>query len=205
MEIHWHPLKFHRTICWKLNEINWNPLEIRESGFCADAESCGQGSTWIVARIVDLSPERDECCCLFFATSVSWLLEFLPLQLRRGGLATVLSAGPRTWLKFIKLQIEIHWKSNEIHWNPWTSIEFRWTFNEILWHPMKFIGNPLEIQWNPLHIRYNSFEKLIKSMEILQTSMEIHLNSIEIQMTSIKIRGNQLNPNGNPLKAFAIP
>ena len=140
VKFHWIPMDIietHRNSIehlLKLNEINGNPLEIQVSGFCAGAESCGQGSTWVVARILDLSPERDECCCPFFWTSVSRLPGFLPLQLRLGGPATVLSAGPTARLNFIWIPLKPNATSNE------HLLKLRWTF----------IGNPLDIHWKSI-------------------------------------------------------
>ena len=170
------------------------------SGFCTGAGSCGQGSTWVAARILDLIPERGECCCLFFGTSVSRLPGFMLLQLRLNGLTTVLSAGPRVRLKSIKIQlkstekqmesieisIKIYWMQIDIQWNPLKSIEIHWKSNEIYWHPFKIqlesTENQMNSHWNPW-----------TSIEFQWTFNEIHWHPLKSIRNSMKSTGTHWN------------
>ena len=161
------------------------------SSFCAGAESCGQGSTWVVARMLDLSPKRDECCCLFFGTSVSRLPEFLLLQQRLSGLATVLSAGSKARLKFIKILLkstEHQMKSIEIHENPLNSNGHSMNSISIYWNRTQM--KSIEIHWNPWKIHWNPF----KSIKIHWTSLEIPLKNDSNLSSFWKSNEIQWNP-----------
>ena len=151
-------------------------------------------STWLVARILDLSPERDEWCCMFFGKCFTTSPEFLPLQLRLSGLATVVTAGPRARLKFIKIKL----KSTE---NQMESIM------NICWHSDKDSdGKSIEIHWKSTGNAMKSTGthwNLSKSMEIHWTSVEIpfkHSNqiywkSLKINWQSIRIILTQIQWN----------